>query len=71
MLWLGDLDEKDANHFPLFQLGGMLLEYQPPLRLDLRLLPDRVLGKELIDGGECCVMINVWVPFKQIPNRWS
>jgi hypothetical protein len=53
-----------TNHFPLFQLRDMLLKYQPPFGLDLGLLPDGVLGKKLIGGRECCVMINVRVPFE-------
>ena len=71
MLWLDDLDREGTDHFPLFQLSDMLLKYQPPFGLDLGLLPNRVLGKELIDSGERCVVVNVWVPFEQIPKRRS
>ena len=61
---LGDLNGEDTNHFPLFQLGDVFLENQPPFGLDFGLLPDRVLSKELIGGRECRVMMNVRVPFE-------
>jgi len=38
------------------------LEYQPPLGLDVGLLQDRVLNKELIGGRECRVVIDIRVP---------
>jgi len=71
LAWSDDLDEEGTNHFPLFQLGDVLFKYQPPLGLDLRLLPDGMLGEEFIGGRECRVMINVWVPFEQVPKRRS
>jgi len=39
----------------------MLLEYQPPVRLDFGLFPDRVLGEELIGGRECRVAMGIRV----------
>ena len=62
--WSYDLNGEGTNHFPLLQFGDVFLKYQPPLGLDLGLLPDRVLGEKLISGGECRVVINVWVPFE-------
>lgn len=64
MLWSGNLKGEGTNHFPLFQLRDMLLEYQPPFRLDLGLLPDRMLGKDLVGRGKCRVMVNIWIPFE-------
>jgi len=58
------MKKKNTNHFSLFQLGDMLLEYQPPFGLDLGLLPDGMLGEELVGGGERRVMMNVRVPFE-------
>ena len=57
-------NENGTNHFPLLQFGDVLLKYQPPLGLNLRLLPDGMLGKELIGSRECRVVINIWVPFE-------
>jgi len=53
-----------TNRFPLFHLGDMYLEYQPPLRLDFGLLLDMVRGKELIGGRESRVVMDVRVPFE-------
>ena len=41
--------------------SGVFLEYQPPVGLDFGLLPDRVLGEELIGGRECRVAIDIRV----------
>jgi len=59
--WLGDLNE--YKPFPASQLGDMLLEYKPSFGLDLSLLPDGVLGKGLVGGRECRVVMNFRVPF--------
>ena len=68
MLWLDDFNRKGTDHFPLLQLRDMLFKYQPSFRLYLGLLPDGVLSKELIDSRECCIMVNVRVPFEQVPD---
>ena len=62
--WSNNLNGEGANHFSLFQFGDVLLKYQPPLGLDLGLLPDRVLGEKFIGGGKRRVVIDVWVPFE-------
>jgi len=49
----------------------MLIKYQPPLGLDLSLLPDGVLGEEFIGGGERRVVMNIRVSFQQIPKGRS
>jgi len=41
--------------------SGTFLKYQPPVGLDFGLLPDRVLGEELIGGRECRVAIDIRV----------
>lgn len=63
-MWLGNLNGEGANHFSLFYFSNVLLEHQPPFGLDLGLLPDRVLSKELIGGGECRIVVNVWIPLE-------
>jgi len=59
-----DPNVEGTNHLALLQLGDVLLKYQPPLGLNLGLLPDWVLGEKLINGGECRIVVNVWVAFE-------
>ena len=60
-MWLGDLDGESTNRFPLLQLRDVFLEYEPPFRLDLGLVSDSMLGKELTGSGERRVTVNVGI----------
>ena len=63
-MWPDDPNREDTDHFPLFQFGDMLLEYQPPFGFDFGLLPDGVLGEELIGRRECRVVMDIRVPLE-------
>ena len=64
-----DIDkEHTTHHLPLLQLRHILLEDEPPLGLDLSLLPDRMLREELVCCSKGRVMENIRVSLEHVAN---
>jgi hypothetical protein len=63
--------QDESHHLALLKFCNVLLEYEPTFKLDLGLLPDRMLGKDLVCCRKCRIMEHIRIAFQHISKSWT